>query len=369
MGDSIKLLTVIETLGKGGAERVLVNTLPELQKLGIVCEVAILFKEDDLADELKSLGVKVHKLDLSHKWNIFEARKKIIILQKHYAYDIVHAHLFFAHFHTALSFLFNKKIKKVVTFHNLGFNEYPANTILKKIRKKIEEFCVKQFDKKTAVSSDVKEHYALHLNIKNIDVIYNSFPIKNIEKFKVNLKETNDIFHVLTPGRLVPKKGHKYLIEAIYLLNKRGLEIDFLIVGSGPLEKSIKESIQNIKNITHIHAIPHSDLMQLYNKMDLIVIPSVHEAFGLVVGEAMIMGKAIVATKVDGIIEMIENEKEGLLVAPRNAKALAEAIERLYSDKTLRQSLANNAQEKIRQFDTTIIAKQWKTYYEEMLNG
>ncbi len=364
----MKILTVIETMGVGGAERALVNILPELQELGIVCEVAILFKEDDLADELESLGVEVYKLDLSNKWNIFEARKKINKLQKTHRYDIIHAHLFFAHFHTALSFLFNKKIKKVVTFHNLGFNEYPANTILKKIRKKIEEFCVKQFEKKTAVSSAVKEHYAFHLNLKNIDVIHNSFPIKNIEKFKINLKEKNTIFNVLTPGRLVPEKGHKYLIEAINLLNKRGLEITFFIVGSGPLEKSIKESIQNIKNITYINAIPHNDLMQLYNKMDLIVIPSVHEAFGLVVGEAMIMGKAIVATKVDGIIEMIENEKEGLLVPPRDANALAEAIERLYNNKALCLSLANNAQKKIKQFDTEIIAKQWQVYYEEMLN-
>lgn len=368
MKKNLKLLTIIETLGKGGAERVLVNTLPELQKIGIECEVAILFDTDDLACELNSLGIKVHKLKLSYKWNILEATSKLKKLYASNNYDIVHAHLFFAHFYTALSLLFNNNIKKVVTFHNLGFNEYPANTVFKKVRKKLEEFCVKQFDRKTAVSRAVMEHYSEHLHLEHVDIIHNSFPIDKFQQYKTK-KVEKDTFSVLMPGRLVPKKGHKFFIEAIRILNTKDLKIQYFIVGSGPLENEIKLQIKDIDNVTLKDAIPHHALMELYNDMDLIVVPSIHEAFGLVVGEAMIMKKAIVATEVDGIVEMITNEKEGLLVPSKDAKSLSSAIERVYHDSCLKSTLSKNAEEKIVQFDTKIIAKQWKKYYDKLQGG
>ena len=373
----MKILSIIETLGKGGAERVLVNTLPSLQKLGIDCEVAILFERDDLAEELEMHGIKVHCLHLSYKWNIIEGVYKLNQVIKTNNYDIIHAHLFFAYFYTGLVKLLNPKLKTVTTFHNLGFDEYPANTMLKKIRKKIDRFIfARLFDKTTAVSSAVKEHYEKHFQLNNIDVIFNSFPLDEFEKYKQDKfddilkkyihKKSND-FIVLTPGRFVEKKGYKYLIEAVNLLNQKYSNLVFIFVGRGPLENSLKE--KSPSNIKFISEIEHAELMKLYKEVDLIVIPSVYEAFGLVVGEAMIMEKPIVATEVDGILEMVTNEKEGLLVPSKDSKALAEAIERLYKDKALQTLLAKNAKEKIKLFDTKIIAKQWKVYYEEMLNG
>ncbi|WP_373033246.1 glycosyltransferase family 4 protein [Sulfurovum sp.] len=373
----MKILSVIETLGKGGAERVLVNTLPALQKLGIECEVAILFETDDLAEELEVQGIKVHHLDLSYKWNVVEGISKLNQLLKNNHYDIIHAHLFFAYFYTGLVKLFHPSIKIVTTFHNLGFDEYPARTFLKKIRKKLDCFIVtKLFDKKTAVSTAVKVHYEKHFHLSNIDVIYNSFPIDEFEQYLQDetnhtlekyIQVKNNDFVVLTPGRFVEKKGHKYLIEAIEILNQKYSNLIFLFVGRGPLQNSLK--MHAPKNVTFIPEMEHQELMQIYEEVDLIVIPSVYEAFGLVVGEAMIMKKGIVATAVDGIFEMVVNEEEGLLVPAKDSKALAKAIERLYADSALRDSLAENAKEKIKQFDTKIIAKQWKQYYEKMLNG
>ncbi len=106
--------------------------------------------------------------------------------------------------------------------------------------------------------------------------------------------------------------------------------------------------------------------MKIYNEVDLVVVPSVYEAFGLVVGEAMIMKKSIIATKVDGIIEMI-SEKEGVLVPPKDSQCLVDSIEKLYNNDTLRNTLAFNAQEKIKKFDNKIIDKRWKKYYEDIL--
>ena len=89
----------------------------------------------------------------------------------------------------------------------------------------------------------------------------------------------------------------------------------------------------------------------------------------MVIGEAMALEKPVVASNINGIFDLLENEKEGLLVPPKDSKALAKAITRLHTDTALRNILAANAKEKIKQFDTKTIAKQWKAYYEEMLRG
>ena len=373
----MKLLSVIETLSRGGAERVLVNTLPELKKLGIDCEVAIIFERDDLAKELEKKGIKVHKLNLSYKWNIFEGVFKLNKLIKTNNYNIVHAHLFFAYFYTGLVKIFKPKIKTITTFHNMGFDDYPVNTWIKKMRKKLDRFiAVKLINKRTAVSNAVKHHYEKNFKTTNIDVIFNSFPIADFTKYHNNesgkileklIHKSPNHFVVLTPGRYVEKKGHKYLIEAVNILNNKYTNIIFIFVGKGPLEKSLKEIAP--ENIKFISEMSHDKLMKLYNEVDMIVIPSIYEAFGLVVGEAMIMQKGIVTTNVDGILEMIDNKKEGLLTPPRDSKALAENIERLYLNEDLRNSLSSNANKKIKMFDTQLIAKKWKAYYKEILNG
>jgi glycosyltransferase involved in cell wall biosynthesis len=379
----MKILFIIETLGRGGAEQVLVNILPELQKEGIECEVAILFDPDDLAKEFEKHNIKVHHLHLSYKWNVIEGFLKLNKLVRSNKYDIIHAHLFFAYFYTGIVKIFNPKIKTVTTFHNLGYNTYPANTILKKFRKKLDSFIVnKLIDKKVAVSNAVKKHFEKHLKIPKVDVIYNSFPLEKIEKISSfqNVKQidilknyvdvNNYDFFSITPGRLVKEKGHIYLLEAIEKLNKKNVKLCHFIVGYGPLEEYILNEIKNRKliNVILIPGLPQKELFSLIKACDFVVIPSISEGFGMVVGEAMALGKAIVATEIDGIIDLVENGKNGLLVPVKDSKALANAIVKLSNDFILREKLAKNAKEKIKQFDTKIIAKQWKKYYEEMLN-
>jgi glycosyltransferase involved in cell wall biosynthesis len=375
----MKILFIIETLGNGGAERVLVNTLPELQKLGIQCEVAILFEKDNLADELVAHGIKVHRMHLSYKWNVIEGIFKFHRLLKNQHYDIIHAHLFFAYFYTGMIKLFYSKVKTVTTFHNLGYDTYPANTLLKKLRKKLDILLVnKLIDKKVAVSNAVKEHYSKHLDISHVDLIFNSFTLEAMDTTS-DIQSTDilkkyiditlyDTFSI-TPGRLVKEKGHQYLLEALDKLNN--IKLCHFIVGAGPLEAEIQRTIKekSLTNIFLISGLPQKELFNLIKACKFVIIPSVSEGFPMVVGECMELGKPIIATKISGVVDMIENEKEGLLIHSKNIKALKQAIKRLYEDKNLQTVLATNAKEKIKQFDTKIIVQQWKKYYEEMLNA
>lgn len=377
----MKVLSVIETLGLGGAERVLVSTLVELRSQGVDCEVAILFDIDDLANELETLGIKVHRLSLSHRWNIAQGFFRLNRLIKSHAFDVIHAHLFFAYFYTGLVGKLNPKIKTVTTFHNLGYTTYPAKTCFKKIRKKIDSFVVNALiDNKVGVSNMVRNHYADHLSIPKVDVIFNAFPLAVINKF-IDAEDGDVLkryvdaslfdFYSITPGRLVREKGHVYLIESLEKLSKKLPNIFHFIVGSGPLEKEIRATLKrkNLVNVKLIKGLPQKDLFALILACDLVVVPSISEGFPMVVGEAMCLGKPVIATKISGIVDMIEDGcDEGVLVPPHDVDSLTNAIEELYSNENYRLIIAQNSRKKIAKFDIKIITKEWIEYYERMLS-
>jgi len=372
----MKVLTIIESLGRGGAERVLVNTLPYLKQLGVDCEVAILFKRDDLANELEEKGIRVHRLNLSNKWNIVEALVKMNQLVKANNYNIIHAHLFFAHFYTGLFSVFNKSFKSVVTFHNLGYNTFPANTLWRKLRKKLDSFIVNRLiDKKTAVSTAVKEHYAKHLCIQEIKVIFNSFPIKGIllqinENIEPLSFEDKYDFIAITPGRLVKEKGHQYLLEAIIILNELKYNVGYLIVGDGPLMNEIQSNI-NRKKIENAHllgGVTHKRLLELIKISDLVISSSISEGFPMVIGEAMILGKPIVATNVGGTPDFIDNNISGLLVSNNDSLELANKVRFLLDNESFRKQIASNAIEKVQNFDISKVGPYWQNLYKSLLN-
>ncbi len=375
----MKILFLIESLGRGGAEQVLVNTLPELKKLGFECAVATLFERHELADELEGAGIAVHRLKLSHKWNIVEALYKLNCLLRRNQYRIIHAHLFFAYFYAGLLKLFNPHIKTLTTFHNLGYDTYPADRLWKKARKRLDAYIVNHWiDGQVAVSAAVRQHYARHLQLAGVDIIHNSIPVELIGSTPHSAgfglltqyvdTERFDCISI-TPGRLVKEKGHRYLIEALLQLQVNCPRLCHLIVGSGPLLGDIERRIRENKlsNVLLIPGLPQHQLFALIKSCHFVVIPSVSEGFGMVVIEAMALGKAVVATQINGIAELIENNASGWLIPAGDASTLAEAMAALSQDRVLRDNLAENARQQAKRFDAPIIARQWQAYYQAML--
>ena len=374
----IKILHVIETLGNGGAERVLVNTLPKLKRMGVDCEVVMLFQKEDLKIELESRGIKVHKLNIKNRWNLIFAIEKLNHLVKKEKYEILHAHIFFAHFYTALLKLRNRNFKSVVSFHNLGYDTYPPNTIWRKIRKRIDVYLVNNFiDLRVGVSQAVKNHYKNHLSLSQIDVIHNGFPTDEIKstvnKHKLEVfTVSNYKWIVFTGGRLVKEKGHKYLLEAVEIINRKNPnnqnDILFLIAGDGFLLSEIESKIQekSLKNVKMLGNLNHNDLLGFLQISDLVVLPSISEGFPMIVGEAMTLGKPIITTNVGGIPDFIDNEINGVLVSPKNSLLLSDKIDELISDRKKRERLGENAAIKAMDFDINLIATKWHLVYKRL---
>ena len=151
---------------------------------------------------------------------------------------------------------------------------------------------------------------------------------------------------VLFVGRLVYYKGVSYLLEAFRQV--RGCEL--FICGTGALEDELKAQAQGLP-VHFLGRLSDADLKSAFADCDFLVLPSVEnsEAFGIVQQEAMVYGKPVINTSLPtGVPYVSEHGKTGLTVPPKNAKALANAIQKLADDEKLRRYYGRNAAEKVR---------------------
>lgn len=143
-------------------------------------------------------------------------------------------------------------------------------------------------------------------------------------------------------GRLVDGKGLEDLFEAISKLKLQDLSLKFqvLIFGTGPLEgklKKIADDLDIAEKIEWRGFVSYNNVPKAFSQIDIFVYPSWHEGFGRSIMEALAMEKTVVATRVGGIPDLINNGENGFLVEPHNPEVLAQKIKELIENKELRE--------------------------------
>ncbi len=155
--------------------------------------------------------------------------------------------------------------------------------------------------------------------------------------------------YVMFAGRFVEKKGATYLIEAVQRLESEGRDVRLLMVGSGPLEDSLRRATASLKHVEFRGWMPNNELRRWMRSALALVVPSVHaldgDAEGLptVVIEAMAAGTPVIGSDHAGIGEAVEDKRTGFLVPEQDPDALAAALRRLLDDPGLRRQLGENA--------------------------
>lgn len=150
---------------------------------------------------------------------------------------------------------------------------------------------------------------------------------------------------VLTVAKLYERKGIDILLNAIGQLKQDLKGHRFLIAGDGPEEARLKKMTTDLdieRHVVFLGDVPSGEVPVLFQNCEFFVLPSRSEPFGIVLLEAMTLGKAIVATRVGGIPEFVKEGETGLLVESCDSKALAESILRLLHDHELRSRLGKN---------------------------
>lgn len=178
---------------------------------------------------------------------------------------------------------------------------------------------------------------------ETIKVLYCGVDLKRFQPMTKTVSNTPP--HILSVTWMRPEKGVKYLVEACNILRKKDSDFRCTIVGGGKDFEKVKKHVIDLglKELINLPgALPHKEIIELYSKADIFVLPSLSEGISIAIMEAMAMELPVVATGITGIPEIIENGVNGLLVEPENPETLAERIEYLIHKPLLREAMGQN---------------------------
>jgi glycosyltransferase involved in cell wall biosynthesis len=169
------------------------------------------------------------------------------------------------------------------------------------------------------------------------------------EKLKKSLNIPEDACIVGAVNRLTYQKNPIGLLESFQMALSKNSELHLLLVGDGELMPQVVDFIKERTLENHVTLTGNrKDVPDLLSIMDIFCLPSFWEGLSLGLLEAMAMKRAIIASKVDGTLEVIEHEKSGILIEPGNVDQLAERILELSSNTQLRINLGETAYEKVK---------------------
>jgi glycosyltransferase involved in cell wall biosynthesis len=178
--------------------------------------------------------------------------------------------------------------------------------------------------------------------------------------------------YVLFVGRLAPNKGLLTLVEAFRSLAEQDPEASLVLVGAdGGMDRAVAARARALGLERRVHRVGHVEDEALVagglRDARLFALPSEYEAFGLVLLEAMAQGTPVIASRVGGIPEFVEDERAGLLVPPGDAKSLAEALGRLWSEPTMARAMGRYGRDTlVPRYSWEKVAAQFEQIYEEV---
>ena len=231
--------------------------------------------------------------------------------------DLVHAHWLL----TAVVARFGGK-PFVVTLHGSGSAGRFSDVELARRRPRLVHALLRRASAVICVSETV----AAALRSAGVDVVV----IPNGVRVPAEVGASAEPPEVLYVGRLSPEKNVDTLVEAVGDLN-------LVVAGDGPLRERVPNALG---------AVPHAEVERLLERASVVVSPCEREGFGLAAAEAMAFGRPVVAAAGGALLELVADGETGLLVPPRDAAALREAVERLLGDRELRERLGRAARER-----------------------
>ncbi|MGG1576134.1 glycosyltransferase family 4 protein [Fictibacillus sp. NRS-1165] len=264
-------------------------------------------------------------------------------------YDIIHAQ---DRFTANVMFQLNEGYQKPLLFTPHGFMTHTRVKFNLIEKGSVEEAYFLAIDKKAVQSSthiiSLCEYFRPLLNSlgaeeSKLTTIYTGidYGIDPLGKSK-NISDKTIITCV---SRLRPRKGHKYLFEALSLIRNKLKNVEIWIVGEGSMREELAHQCQDLQleNVHFLGKRTRKDIPEILKRSDIFVLPTTSDTLPISVIEAMFARKAIITTNCGGIPEIIQDNHSGLIAEPGNPQQLAEKLTILLDDPVLRNSLAQNA--------------------------
>lgn len=337
---------------------------PQFDKDNFNLKLIILRHEDVAEKDLASKGVELKSLNKG-KFNILSYRD-IVSIVKRDNIDVIHLHGYGAS-NIGIIAARLTGVKCIVHEHFVD-PDYPA------YQRPFDYLLGRYADKGIAICHAVKTFMVQQRNFpaNNVEVIYNGVPINDfvrqspnaVKMEKKKLGILSDIPVIATIGRLDEQKGNRYFIEAVKILLDKGCRAKFILAGDGPLLESLQKKCGQLGISDHVIFTGHyKDIPLLQSLIDIQVFPSLWEGTTLTIFEAFAMGLPVVATNVDGLGEVVENNVTGLVVPPRDSRALADKILELLNDPEKSKQLASNSYKESETYDIKKCVRKIESIY------
>jgi len=222
-----------------------------------------------------------------------------------------------------------------------------------------------------AVSKPAKEFVSKFFPA-DYNVIPNGVDTEHFSPDVAPLEEFSDgKLNILFVGRLEKRKGVDYLLKAYRHVRRDIPNSRLIVVGPGTklrrkYEKLVKKN--GLKDVVFIGFVSYDELPRYYKTADVFCAPATGwESFGIILLEAMAVGKPVVASNIDGYASILTHGAEGLLVPPKDEESLAQALISLLSDEALRQKMGAKGILKAQEYDWKNVARRVLDYYREVL--
>ena len=336
----ITVLHVITSIEPGGAEHHLLSLVKAQVKRGYGVVVSYLKSTPkNLRAKFEEAGAKLLPLELKRYGQISPLLKLKSAIRRE-APDLVHAHLPPAELYARLALLGCGRTVLIISKHN---DERFAPVIGSNC---LARWVARQSDATICISHAVKDYWISKKVIKEdqTEVIHYGISkapetVKPVLRKEIGIRVDDILFGFV--GRLVPQKALDNLLDAFALLDAPNAQL--VLVGNGPLETSLKELVAQRKIGSRVFFLGHrDDIPNVMASLDVLVLGSDYEGFGLVLLEAMRAGTPVLATRVSAIPEVVEHELTGLLVPPRDPQAMSDGMAKIMSQK-LRERMGHAA--------------------------
>jgi glycosyltransferase involved in cell wall biosynthesis len=374
----MRVLHLIRSLKKAGAEKICVDICTELSKREDVQVLLVSMSSENAFEKLtknipfKIINSKVFP-SITGKSNI-ETKEYEVILDD-FKPDIVHSHLFWSellakqclrdnityvsHCHDNMREFDNFKLDSVLSKMKLTAL-YEKRWILKRMKK-----CKNHF---LTISKDTTDYFnnVLPREMRNIYFLPNAINVKTYSKPE-NYKKKNKTLKLINVGRFAKYKNQQFLIDVAKELDNRNVKFKMYLAGEGTELNNVKLKAKNLKTQSVVFLGNIDNVQNYFWESDIYLHSATYEPFGLVLIEAMAAGLPVLTTNGKGNVDVMENDKNGYIL-PQNVHEFCNKINELSKSKAIYSRVSKYCIEYSKKFDIVNYTDRLVFFYNQILN-
>jgi len=371
----LKILYIIPSLGKGGAERLVLEICRKIttQSLADILLV-VMEQKNEYAEIASNFPIRycssrvIPSISGKAQVDIVEFNKIV----KAFNPDIIHSHLFEAELLSRWNTFPNigyvshchdnmrqfKRLDAECLFHKSRFTDfYERKLMIRKYRQ-----CDNNF---IAISKDTERFFKTNLprHLQNIFLLPNAIDYNKFSRYDGLAKRSLSLQKVelINVGSFVDKKNQSFLIDVVEVLHSKGVNIGLTLLGDGPNRQMVENKIKENNLTDHIRCFGNvNNVEDFMHKADIYVHSALYEPFGLVLLEAMAAGLPVVCLDGKGNRDIMREKYNGFMIPKPDVELFAEKIIQLINDKDLYAHISENAESFAKDYDI-------KAYVEKLM--